>query len=56
MAPREKSRLRKMASGLVFWLGLALIGVLAIPAGILFGLIALIWEALSFLLRKIEKD
>ena len=50
-----KTCLRKLASGLVLWIGLALIGVLAIPAGVLCGLIVLIWEALNFMLKKIEK-
>ena len=55
MPSEKKSRLRKMASGLVFWTGLALIGVIAIPAGILCGMIVLIWEALGFVLKKIDK-
>ena len=55
MPSGKKARLRKIASGLVFWTGLVLIGVLAIPTGILGGMIFFIWEALSFLLRKIDK-
>ena len=51
----KKSRLRKLASTLVLWTGLALIGMIAIPAGLLFGMIILIWEALNFILRKIDK-
>ena len=55
MPSGKKPRLRKIASSAVFWTGLVLIGVLAVPAGILCGMMFLIWEALSFLLRKIEK-
>ena len=51
----KKPRLRKIASGLVFWTGLVLIGILAVPAWILCGVMFFIWEALSFLLRKIDK-
>ena len=54
MPSRKKPRLRALVSSAVFWAGLALIGVIAIPAGLLFGLIVLIWEALNFILRKIE--
>ena len=54
MSSAKKPCLRKLVSGFVFWSGLALIGVLAIPAGILFGMIFLIWETLNFLLKKID--
>ena len=56
MPSDRKPRLRKIASGLVLWTGLAVIGVIAVPAGILLGAIILIWEALSFLLKKIDRD
>lgn len=56
MPSGKKARLRKIASGLVFWTGLALIGLIAIPAGILFAMIVLIWEALSFILKKIDRE
>ena len=55
MAPGKKRRMRKIVSGVVFWAGLALIGVIAVPAGILFGMIFLIWEIVDFILRKIER-
>ena len=55
MPPGKKTRLRKTASGLVFWTGLVLIGVLAVPAGILCAVMLLIWQALSLLLKKIDK-
>ena len=56
MPSGKKSRARKIVSGLVFWSGLVLIGVIAIPAGILCGMILLIWEALSFILKEIDRD
>lgn len=55
MLSGKEARLRKIVSGFVFWTGLALIGVLAIPAGILFGMIFLVWETLNFLLKKIDR-
>ena len=54
MSSTKEPRLRKLASGLVFWAGLALTGILAIPTGILFGVIALLWEALGFLLKRLD--
>ena len=53
-AKRLRLRLRKMLAGFVFWAGLVLIGIIAIPTGILFGMIALLWEALGFLLKKLD--
>lgn len=55
MPSEKKPRLRKLASGLVLWTGLAVIGVIAIPAGILFGMIISIWEALNFILKAIDR-
>ena len=52
----KKPRLRKFVSCVLFWLGLLVIGILAIPAGILFGVNYLFGEALDFILEKIEKD
>ena len=52
----KKTRLRKFISGLMFWGGLLLIGVLAIPAAILFGLNYLVGEAVDFILNKIGRD
>ena len=56
MTRDKKLRLRKIVSGLVFWSGLLVIGVLAVPAGILFGMIVLIWKAIDFILKKINRD
>lgn len=50
----KKPRLRALVSGVVLWTGLALIGVIAIPTGLLLGVIFLIWEAINFLLKKID--
>ncbi len=52
---KQPSSVRKTASGCVFWIGMALIGIAAIPAGILFGIIRLLLKATSFLTDKIEK-
>ena len=51
-------KVRSGASGGVFYLGLALIGVLAIPAAVLLGLIAGVWtltDKLTALLEDKEK-
>lgn len=47
--------LRKAASSLVFWLGIGCIVVLAIPAAVLLGLIALIWAGMNGLDRLIQR-
>ncbi len=47
--------LRKLASGMVFWLGLGCIAVLAIPAAVLWGLIALVWTGMNGLDRLIQR-
>lgn len=54
-ARKQPSRGRKIASSCVFWIGMGLIGIAAIPAGLLFGIIRLILRATSFLTDKIEK-
>ena len=42
----------KLASGIVFWSGMVLIGILAVPTAILLGAISAIWKGAGFLLRK----
>ena len=42
----------KLASGVVFWSGMVLIGILAVPTAILFGAISVIWKGAGVLLRK----
>ena len=37
----------------MFWGGLLVVGVLAIPAGMLFGMLFLIGEGLNFVLKKL---
>lgn len=56
IAPGKKSasRMRKMASGCVFWIGMVLICVVAVPAGILLCTIYLIMRAMNFLIDRIE--
>lgn len=53
---KRPSRIRKIASGCVFWIGTVLIGAAAIPLGILFGIIYLIVRAMRLLTDRIEKD
>ncbi len=52
---KQSPRMRKIASGCVFWISMVLIGAAAIPTGILIGIICLIVKAMSFLTGKIEK-
>ena len=49
-------KVRSGASGGVFYLGLALIGVLAIPAAVLLGLIAGVWTLTDKLTALLEGD
>lgn len=53
---KQPPPVRKIASGCVFWIGLALIGMIAILAGFLFGILYLIVWLMNFLIDKIEKD
>ena len=48
-------KLKHIFSTLVFYGGLAAIGVLAVPAAILFGMIALIRAATDLITQKLEK-
>ncbi len=48
-------KLKHIFSKLVFFGGLAAIGVLAVPAAILFGMIALIRAATDLITQKLEK-
>lgn len=50
------SRVRKIASGCVFWISMALIGILAVPLGILFGMLYLIVRLMNFLTDKIANE
>ena len=50
-----KPRFRKAISGFVFWTGLAVIGIIAIPAGILFAAIFFVWKLVDLVIAKIEK-
>ena len=53
---KRTSRFREIASDCVFWTGMALIGIAAIPAGILFGIIYLLLKAMNYVTDKIEKN
>ncbi len=55
-AQKPGRRFRQFASWCVFWIGTALIGVVAIPAGLLFGLIYLIVRITDLLTDWLEKD
>ena len=50
-----KPRFRKALSGLVFWSGLAVIGIIAVPAGILFAVMFFVWKGVDLVIAKIEK-
>lgn len=54
MESKMKAFLRKIACGITFWSGLAVIGVIAVPAAILVGLIILIWRGTDILVKKID--
>ena len=51
-----KAVLRKIASGIIFWSGLVVIVLIAIPTVIPVGLIILIWKGTDFLVKKIDGD
>ena len=51
-----KPSFRQALSGLVFWCGLAVIGVIAIPAGILFAAMFFVWKGVDLVIAMIEKD
>lgn len=52
---KRASRIRVIASGCVFWIGMALIGIVAVPAGILFCIIRMLARATSFLTDRMGK-
>ncbi len=54
MLPKEKRR--NILGGTVMAVALALIGVLAIPAGVLLGAIALLWCGADKLINAIERS
>lgn len=56
MTPVKKLRLRKVVSWIVLWGGLLVIGIIAIPTGILFAIIFIVWKAVDFVIKKIEKN
>ena len=57
MKMRQKNlrpSLRSVASKTVFGFGIAVIGVLAIPAGIIIGIIIMIWSAIDRVMNALE--
>lgn len=44
----------KLASGVVFWGGMVLIGILAVPTAILVAAISVIWKGAGALMQKLE--
>lgn len=56
IASNKKLRLRKVVSGIVFCIGLIIIAIIAIPTGILFAIIFIVWKAVDFIIKRIEKD
>lgn len=48
-------KLKNIFSKLVFFAGLAAIGILTVPAAILFGMIALIRAATDLITQKLDK-
>jgi len=53
--PNRKSNVRKLLSNLVLWIGIALIALLAMPAGIFFCGIFGVWSLVDRILKWIEK-
>lgn len=51
---RRTGRLRGLISKVAVWFGAAVIGALAVPAGILVGSIALIWTGVNAITRRLD--
>lgn len=56
MPAGKRPRLRRIVAGVVFWTGLAVTGIIAIPFVILFGIFSFFGKAVDFILKKIDKD
>ena len=50
-----RSRLREAVSDILFWSGLVLIGIIAIPTVLLIGIIYVIWELIMLADGKPEE-
>ena len=48
--------MRKAVSTFLFWCSLVPIGILAVPAAILIGMIYLIWNSADFVIRKLDNE
>lgn len=44
----------KPLSGIVFWSGMVVIGILAVPTAVLLGMISAVWKGSGFLLRRFD--
>ncbi len=47
-------KIRRVASGTLFGLGLTVIGVLAVPAVIIIGVIVMIWNVIDKIMNALE--
>ncbi len=47
---------RSVITGAIFWCGVAVVCVIAVPAELLMGLISVIMRALDFIIRKVERE
>lgn len=45
---------RSIAGKLVTYFGIGIIGLLAVPTGLLVGMISLIWSFVDFVVRKLK--
>lgn len=56
MLSNNRPRLRKIVSDLAVRGGLIVMGIIAVPTVILLGVILLIWEILTFKVRKMDES
>ena len=48
--------LRSLFSGAVFWIGVSVVCIIAIPVELLMGIISIIMKVLDFIIRKVERE
>ena len=51
-----KQNIRKFLSKIVFWSGIAVAGILAVPAAVLILIICGVWTAADSLISRLERD
>lgn len=49
-------KFRKTVSGAVFWMGMIIIGIFAVPTAVFIGLISFFLTATDYLMNKLNKD